>query len=92
VQGHEEKKLWQRTARKLPGKEDLHLLLCFYDTYIYYNTLASKRQDRSIMESSGEYYLTITFENNCDVIANALEKKITFARENHYLFVANCVW
>jgi hypothetical protein len=36
--------------------------------------------------------MTITFENDNDVIVYALEKIISFARENQYLFAANCVW
>jgi len=36
--------------------------------------------------------MTITFEYENDVIVYALEKIITFARENQYLFVANCIW
>jgi hypothetical protein len=36
--------------------------------------------------------MTITFENESDVIIFAFEKVISFARENRYLFVANCVW
>jgi hypothetical protein len=36
--------------------------------------------------------MTITFENDKDVIVYALEKIISFARENQYLFVANCAW
>jgi hypothetical protein len=36
--------------------------------------------------------MTITFENDSDIIVYALEKIISFARENQYLFVANCVW
>jgi len=36
--------------------------------------------------------MTITFENDSDVIVYALEKVISFARENQYLFVANCAW
>jgi hypothetical protein len=36
--------------------------------------------------------MTITFERDIDVIVYALEKIIAFARENQYLFVANCVW
>jgi hypothetical protein len=36
--------------------------------------------------------MTITFENDSDVIIYGLEKIISFARENQYLFVANCVW
>jgi hypothetical protein len=36
--------------------------------------------------------MTITFENDSDVIVYALEKIISFARENQYLFVANCTW
>jgi hypothetical protein len=36
--------------------------------------------------------MTITFENDSDVIVYALEKIISFARGNQYLFVANCAW
>jgi hypothetical protein len=36
--------------------------------------------------------MSITFENENDVIVYALEKIIAFARNNRYLFVANCVW
>jgi hypothetical protein len=36
--------------------------------------------------------MTITFGNDSDVIVYALEKIISFARENQYLVVANCVW
>jgi len=36
--------------------------------------------------------MTITFENDSDVIVYALEKIVAFSRENQYLFVANCAW
>jgi hypothetical protein len=36
--------------------------------------------------------MTITFESDSDIIVYALEKIISFARENQYLFVANCAW
>jgi hypothetical protein len=36
--------------------------------------------------------MTITFENESEVIIYSLEKIISFARENQYLFVANCAW
>jgi hypothetical protein len=36
--------------------------------------------------------MTITFETDSDVIIYALEKIISFARENQFLFVANCAW
>jgi hypothetical protein len=36
--------------------------------------------------------MTITFENDKDVIIYAIEKIISFARENQYFFVANCAW
>jgi hypothetical protein len=36
--------------------------------------------------------MTITFETDSDVIVYALEKIISFARDNQYLFVANCAW
>jgi len=36
--------------------------------------------------------MTITFDNEKDIIVYALEKIISFSRDNQYLFVANCVW
>jgi len=36
VQAIWKNKLQQRTVRNLPAKEDLYLLLSFYDTYYYY--------------------------------------------------------
>jgi hypothetical protein len=36
--------------------------------------------------------MTITFENDNDVIAYALEKIIAYARRTQQLFVAQCVW
>ena len=36
--------------------------------------------------------MTVTFENDNDVIAYALEKIICYARDNHYIFVAQSVW
>jgi hypothetical protein len=36
--------------------------------------------------------MTITFENDNDVIAYALEKVISYARKNQQIFVAQCVW
>jgi len=36
--------------------------------------------------------MTITFENDSDVIVYSLEKIISFARNVQYLVVANCVW
>jgi hypothetical protein len=36
--------------------------------------------------------MTITFETDSEVIVYALEKIISFAQGNQYLFVANCAW
>jgi len=36
--------------------------------------------------------MTITFENDNDVIVYALEKVISYARRTQQIFVANCVW
>jgi hypothetical protein len=36
--------------------------------------------------------MAITFETDANVIVYALEKIVSFARENQYLFVANCAW
>jgi len=36
--------------------------------------------------------MTLTFETDNDAVAFALERIIRFARENQYLFVANCIW
>jgi len=36
--------------------------------------------------------MTITFENDNDVIVYALEKIICYARDNRYIFIAQSVW
>jgi hypothetical protein len=36
--------------------------------------------------------MTITFENDNDIIVYALEKIISFARDNHYIFLAQSIW
>jgi len=36
--------------------------------------------------------MTITFENENDIIVYALEKIISYARKNQYIFVAQSVW
>ena len=36
--------------------------------------------------------MTITFENDNDVIVYALEKIISYARRTQHIFVAQCVW
>jgi hypothetical protein len=36
--------------------------------------------------------MTITFENDKDVIVYALEKVISFARDNQYIFLAQSIW
>jgi len=36
--------------------------------------------------------MTITFDNENDIIVYALEKVICYARDNRYIFVAQSVW
>jgi hypothetical protein len=36
--------------------------------------------------------MTITFENESDVIIYAFEKVISYARQNQQIFVAQCIW
>jgi len=36
--------------------------------------------------------MTLTFENDNDVIIYALEKIISYASQHHYIFVAQSVW
>jgi len=36
--------------------------------------------------------MTLSFESNGDVIIYALEKIISFARDNYYIFLAQNVW
>jgi hypothetical protein len=36
--------------------------------------------------------MTLTFENDNDVIVYALEKIISFSRKHHYIFLAQSVW
>jgi hypothetical protein len=64
----------------------LYLLLLYI-----FNLLASVRQHRTI-KYPYDLRLTSTVETESDVIVYALEKIISFGRENQYLFVANCAW
>jgi len=36
--------------------------------------------------------MPITFENDNDVICYALEKIISYARDNQYIFLAQSIW
>jgi len=36
--------------------------------------------------------MTITFENNNDIIVYALEKILSYARDNQYIFLAYSMW
>jgi hypothetical protein len=36
--------------------------------------------------------MTITFENDYEVIVYAIEKIISYARDNQYLFLAQSIW
>jgi hypothetical protein len=36
--------------------------------------------------------MTITFENDNNVVVYALEKLIMFAKLHDYIFVAHCIW
>jgi hypothetical protein len=36
--------------------------------------------------------MSISFENNNDIIVYAFEKVISYARNNHLIFVAQCAW
>jgi len=36
--------------------------------------------------------MTISFENDNDIIVYAFEKIISFARQKQYIFVVQCVW
>jgi hypothetical protein len=81
-------------SKNLPAKEDLYLLLCVYETYTYYYIYKYTSISTAALYHlvSLRIRMTITFENDSDVIVYALEKIISFARENQYLFVANCIW
>jgi len=37
-------------------------------------------------------HMTINFKNDDDVIVYVLEKIISYARDNQYIIVAQCVW
>jgi len=38
------------------------------------------------------YSMTITFENDNDVIIYTLANIISYSRSNQYIFLAQCVW
>jgi hypothetical protein len=83
-----------RDEQDLPAEEYPYLLLRFYDTYIYYiytwNLLALSGGS----PAPWKYFIrmTVTFENDNDIIMYALETVISHARRTQQIFVANCVW
>jgi hypothetical protein len=89
-------KLRQREKKQyLPAEKYSYLLLRFYDTYTYYiytkNLLAVCSGSPAPYEYT-DLRMTITFENNNDVIVYALQRIISYARDTQQIFVAQCVW
>jgi len=70
--------------------------LSFYDTYTYtyyyikYTSISTAAPYRQVSLTLKR--MTITFENESDVIFYALEKIISYARRTQQIFVAHCVW
>jgi hypothetical protein len=60
--------------------------------YLKYISIRTNSSTVQICIPSAQSGMTITFETDSDVIVQALEKRISFAKENQYLFVANCAW
>jgi len=71
-----------------------YLLLRFNDTYIYYYIRKNLLDLCSGSPAPFSYIvslrMTITFENENNIIIYALEMIISFARENQDIFVAQC--
>jgi hypothetical protein len=80
--------------RYLPAEAYAYLLFLFYDIYIYYcismNQLAFC-SGRAAPLISIQRRMTITFENENDIIIYALEKIISYARVNHFIFLAQSI-
>ena len=70
--------------------------MSFYDTYTYtyyyikYTSISTAAPYRQVSLTLKR--MTITFENESDVIVYALEKIISYARRTQQVFVAQCVW
>jgi hypothetical protein len=75
-------------------EDNCYLLLRFYDTYLYYyvhmNLLAFCSGSPAPCTSIA--CMTITFEYDNDIIVYVLENIISFARDNQYIFLVQCVW
>jgi len=82
-------------SKYLPAKEGLYLLLRFYDIYIYYYYIHINRLALCSGSPAGLIsipWMTNQFEDEKDIIKYALKKTISFARNNQYIYVAQCVW
>jgi len=84
-----------RKDRYLPAKRNPYLLLSFYDTdtyYIYTYDLLAWCSGSPAPLFILSWRMTITFENNNDIICYALKKIISYARDNQYIFLAQSIW
>jgi len=87
--------LGAKKERYLPVEKYPYLLLRFYDTYIYYtyiwNLLAlcsgSPAPSRRII-----IRMTVTFQNENNIIVYTLERIISYTKSNHYIFLAQSIW
>jgi len=93
--GRETKQEQRKRIEYLPAEKYPYLLLRFYDTYylnyVPENLLALSSGSLAPFENSIGH-MTISFENDNDVIVYALEMVISFGRNNQYIFVAQGVW
>jgi len=74
-------------SEKPTSEEDLKILFCFYDTYIYsiisLNTLASERQQHS---------MTMYVYNEADLLLWSSGTLIVTFQHRRWQFVAQCLW
>jgi len=85
----------EKQGRYLPVEKYPYLILRFYDSYTYYSipkNLLALWSGSPAPYAYERILMTLTFENDNDVIVYALEKIISYTRQHQYIFVAQSVW
>jgi len=85
----------EKQGRYQPVQQYAYLLLRFYDTYTYYSipkNLLALCSGSPAPYGYERILMTLTFENDNNLIVYALEKIISYARQHQYIIVAQSVW
>lgn len=73
---------------KCTSKDNLEIVLRFYDTYIYHNYINAI----SFCSGSPTPHMSITFQNEADISRWACAKLFIMFKEQQYSFAALWIW